>query len=81
MSTFWIVIIASVIVVLFFVVGLSLTQIIKKHPLQSDIATNPEMQRRGIRCALQEQHQQESGTDCNDNPLCEGNCTSCNEKK
>ena len=53
MSTIFVVIIISVAVVAFFMIALSLTQMIKGHPIQSEISTNPHMQQRGIKCAMQ----------------------------
>ena len=49
-----IVILIAVVFVAFFVVGLSLTLIFKGHNIDSEIATNKNMQRLGIKCAVQE---------------------------
>ncbi|MDR2936797.1 MAG: hypothetical protein LBU80_05590 [Rikenellaceae bacterium] len=37
--------------VVIFIAGFSLTQWITGHPLRSEIGENPEMKKRGIRCA------------------------------
>lgn len=59
----------------FFFLGLSLTQIFKGHDIDSEIATNKNMQRLGIKCAVQESRE-DIGTDCADIG-CSGNCSSC----
>ncbi len=61
--------------VAFFVLGLSLTLIFKGHHIDSEIATNKNMQRLGIKCAVQESRE-DTGTDCAD-VGCHGNCSSC----
>ena len=53
MSNLWIVILVSVLCVAFFVVGMSITIIFKGHFIDSEIATNKNMQRLGIKCAVQ----------------------------
>ena len=58
MSSLLLVILASIAVVAFFVVGLSLTRIFKGHDIQSEISTNPHMQARGIKCAMQQESRQ-----------------------
>ncbi|UKI17892.1 MAG: hypothetical protein L6V80_07295 [Bacteroidales bacterium] len=75
MSNLWIVILVSVLCVAFFVVGMSLTIIFKGHFIDSEIATNKNMQRLGIKCAVQESRE-DTGTDCSDIG-CTGNCSSC----
>ncbi len=61
--------------VAFFVLGLSLTLIFKGHHIDSEIATNKNMQRLGIKCAVQESRE-DTGADCAD-VGCPGNCSSC----
>ena len=58
-----------------FFLGMSLTQIFKGHDIDSEIATNKNMQRLGIKCAVQESRE-DTGTDCADLG-CHGNCSSC----
>ena len=70
-----IVILIAVVFVAFFVVGLSLTLIFKGHNIDSEIATNKNMQRLGIKCAVQESRE-DGGTDCTDTG-CAGNCSAC----
>ena len=74
-STILIVILIATGFVGFFFVGLSLTQIFKGHDIDSEIATNKDMQRLGIKCAVQESRE-DTGTDCADIG-CHGNCSSC----
>ena len=74
-STILIVILAVIGFVGFFFLGMSLTQIFKGHDIDSEIATNKNMQRLGIKCAVQESRE-DTGTDCVDIG-CHGNCSSC----
>lgn len=74
-STILIVILISIGLVGFFFLGMSLTQIFKGHDIDSEIATNKNMQRLGIKCAVQESRE-DTGTDCEDLG-CHGNCSSC----
>ena len=59
-----------------FVVGMSLTLMIKGHHIDSEISTNKNMQRLGIRCAVQESREDSGQTDCAD-AGCAGNCSAC----
>ena len=83
MPSWLIVVLASVAAVGLFVLGLSLTLICKGHPIQSEISTNPHMQRLGIKCAVQEARESEGGAACSDGAAagtsagCAGNCSSC----
>lgn len=81
MSSILLVIIVSIVVVGFFVVGLSLTRIIKGHDIQSEISTNPHMQARGIKCAMQQEREEQlkaMGLDgCDTNLDCNGECSAC----
>ena len=74
-STILIVVLVSIGLVGFFFLGISLTQIFKGHDIDSEIATNKNMQRLGIKCAVQESRE-DTGTDCVDLG-CHGNCSSC----
>ena len=61
----WIIIVlVSILCVGFFVIGLSLTLIFKGHHIDSEISTNKDMQRLGIRCAVQESRDDLAGGDC-----------------
>ena len=54
MPAWLIVLLCAIAAVAFFVVGMSLTLMIKGHHIDSEISTNKEMQRLGIKCAVQE---------------------------
>ena len=81
MSSILLVILVSIVVVGFFVVGLSLTRIIKGHDIQSEISTNPHMQARGSKCAMQQEREEQlkaMGLDgCDTNLDCNGECSAC----
>ncbi len=76
MSNFLFVFLISVGAVAIFAVGLSITLMIKGHFVDSEIATNKNMQNLGIRCAVQESRTDEQGVSCND-VGCSGNCAGC----
>ena len=63
-----------------FVLGMSLTLMIKGHHIDSEISTNKNMQRLGIRCAVQESREDSGQTDCAD-AGCSGNCSACEKKR
>ena len=72
----WLIIIGiSVLAVGFFVLGLSLTLLVKGHHIDSEISTHKNMQKLGIKCAVQESRE-DTGTDSADIG-CHGNCSSC----
>ena len=75
-STILIVILIAIGFVGFFFLGMSLTQIFKGHDIDSEIATNKDMQRLGIKCAVQETREDMAAENCDDNP-CSGNCAGC----
>jgi hypothetical protein len=74
-STILVVVLVSIGFVGFFFLGMSLTQIFKGHDIDSEISTNKDMQRLGIKCAVQESRE-DTGTHCADIG-CHGNCSSC----
>lgn len=76
MSSILTVIIVAVAAVAFFVLAMSLTLIFKGHHIDSEISTNKDMQRLGIKCAVQETREDMASEDCNDSP-CSGNCAGC----
>ncbi len=76
MSSYLIVFLYCLGAVAIFVVGLSITLIFKGHFVDSEIATNKNMQNLGIRCAVQESRTDEQGVSCND-VGCSGNCAGC----
>ncbi len=76
MANWLIVVLCAVGAVLFFVVGMSLTLMIKGHPIDSEIATNKNMQRLGIRCAVEQTRSDDGTAPCHDTG-CTGSCSSC----
>mgnify|MGYP007120240179 CR=1 FL=1 len=79
MPTWLIVILCAVAAVGLFVIGMSLTLMIKGHHIDSEISTNKDMQRLGIKCAVQETREADGSADCSDSPSagCSGNCGAC----
>lgn len=80
MSTTFAVILCSILAVGFFVLGLSLTLIIKGHHIDSEISTNKDMQRMGIKCAVQETREDDGTASCSTTHTlsgCTGNCAAC----
>ena len=77
MSSLLITIIAAIIVVGFFALAMSLTYLLKGHHIQSEISTNPNMQKMGIKCAVQETRKDMGLTDCETDNICSGNCAGC----
>ena len=76
MPAWLIVVLISILCVGLFVAGLSLTLIIKGHHIDSEISTNKNMQRLGIKCAVQEAREEMADSDCAA-PGCSGNCAGC----
>ena len=80
MPSWLFVVLVTVAAVGFFVLGMSLTLMIKGHHIDSEISTNKEMQRRGIKCAVQETREADGTADCAPGsplPGCTGNCGAC----
>ena len=81
MSSVVTVILIAVGAVGFFVLAMSLTLIFKGHHIDSEISTNKDMQRLGIKCAVQETREDMGLNDCEDggssSGLCTGNCAGC----
>ena len=75
MATWLIVVLCSAAAVGMFVLGLSLTLIFKGHNIDSEISTNKDMQRLGIKCAVQETREDIGSADCSS--PCTGNCSAC----
>ena len=63
--------------VAFFALALSLTLIFKGHHIDSEISTNKDMQRLGIKCAVQETREDMGLNDCDSDNICSGNCAGC----
>lgn len=81
MPTWLIVVLCSIGAVALFVVGMSLTLMLKGHHIDSEISTNKNMQRLGIKCAVQETREADGRADCSDGSGavgCSGNCSACN---
>lgn len=76
MSSVVTVIVVAIAAVAFFVLAMSLTLMIKGHHIDSEISTNKDMQRLGIKCAVQETREDMAAESCDDNP-CSGNCAGC----
>ncbi|WP_418982816.1 hypothetical protein [Alistipes sp.] len=80
MPTWLIVVLCSVAAVGLFVVGMSLTLMLKGHHIDSEISTNKNMQRLGIKCAVQQTREADGTADCSDGSGaagCSGNCSAC----
>ena len=80
MPAWLIVLLGAIAAVAFFVVGMSLTLMIKGHHIDSEISTNKEMQRLGIKCAVQETREADGSAECSDSHAaagCSGNCGAC----
>ncbi len=87
MSDWVIVLLFSAGAVLLFVVGMSLTLMIKGHHIDSEIATNRHMRERGITCAAHDAHTAQTkkskdclpaAADCADTPC--ASCASCDPR-
>lgn len=76
MPLWLIVLLCSIGAVALFVVGMSLTLMIKGRNIDSEISTNKNMQRLGIKCAVHESREDTGQTDCIDSG-CAGNCSAC----
>ena len=79
MPTWLIVILCAVAAVGLFVVGMSLTLMIKGHHIDSEISTNKNMQRLDIKCAVHETREADGSADCADGHPAggPGNCGAC----
>lgn len=81
MPDWLILILCAVAAVGLFVVGMSLTLLVKGRHIDSEISTNKNMQRLGIKCAVQETREEDGKAECADvgKPLpgCSGSCGAC----
>ena len=66
MPTWLIVFLFALGAVALFVVGMSLTLMIKGHNIDSEISTNKNMQRLGIKCAVHETREADGSAGCSD---------------
>lgn len=80
MPSWLLIILISVSAVTIFVVGMSLTLIIKGRHIDSEIATNKNMQKLGIKCTVHEAMEEGRG-DCAPDAGCTGDCTGCETTK
>lgn len=78
MSNILVVILIAVIAVALFVVGMSLTLMIKGHHIDSEIGDNIHMKQRGIKCTAQQILDEERAI--NGLPPIEGECAICKDK-
>ena len=76
MKSVLVVVLVAVVAVGFFVLAMSLTLIFKGRHIDSEISTNKDMQRLGIKCAVQETREDMAAESCDDSP-CSGNCAGC----
>ena len=77
MNTFLVTLIAAIVVVGFFALSMALTYLFKGRHMESEISTNKNMQRMGIKCAVQETREDMGLTDCDTGNICSGNCAGC----
>jgi len=78
MATWLVVLLFSVGAVLFFVVGMSLTLMIKGHHIDGEISTNRHMRERGITCAVKDAVATGDPAKENCDTLCSGgDCATC----
>ena len=88
MATWVVVLLFSVAAVLFFVVGLSLTLMVKGRHIDGEISTNRHMRERGITCAVHDANSSfgasESAVDaptCADSLCGDKSCATCTTEK
>lgn len=77
MSNILVVILFSIGAVAFFGIALSITLMTKGHHIESEISTNPNMKRLGIKCAVQETREDIAAESCDNDSVCTGNCAGC----
>ncbi len=76
MSQYLTVILFSIGAVAFFMIGMSITLMVKGHFIDSEISTNKNMQNLGIKCAVQDTRSSDGAVDCHD-AGCRSNCAGC----
>ena len=77
MPSWLIVILFAIGAVAFFSIALSITLMVKGHHIESEISTNPNMKKLGIKCAVQETREDMAAEDCESDSVCTGNCAGC----
>ena len=74
----WLVVILFAIgAVAFFGIALSITLITKGHHIESEISTNPNMKKLGIKCSGQEPREFIAAENCDTDSVCRGNWAGC----
>ena len=76
MSNTLVVILVAIAALALFVLAMSLTLIFKGYHIDSEISTNKNMQKLGIKCAVQETREDMADEGCADS-VCSGNCAGC----
>ncbi len=76
MATWIVVLLFSVGAVGLFVVGLSLSLMIKGHHIDGEISTNRHMRQRGITCAAKDAMEEKGDGECSD-PCADKSCATC----
>jgi hypothetical protein len=77
MVNYLVVILCAIGAVAFFAIALSITLMVKGHHIESEISTNPNMKKLGIKCAVQETLEDIAAENCETDTLCTGNCAGC----
>lgn len=77
MASWVVALIASIVFVGLFALGMSLTLIFKGHHIRSEISSNPDMRRLGIRCVVEEARGEQGGCGAEDGLPCSGECSEC----
>ncbi len=77
MPSWLVVVLFAIGAVAFFGVALSITLIFKGHHIESEISTNPNMKKLGIKCAVQETREDMAAESCETDSVCTGNCAGC----
>ena len=77
MVNYLVVILCAIGAVAFFAIALSITLMVKGHHIESEISTNPNMKKLGIKCAVQETREDIAAENCDTDTLCSGNCAGC----
>jgi hypothetical protein len=77
MVNYLVVILCAIGAVAFFAIALSITLMVKGHHIESEISTNPNMKKLGIKCAVQETREDIAAENCETDTLCTGNCDGC----
>ncbi len=76
MAPWLFVLLFSIGAVAFFMIGMSITLMIKGHFIDSEISTNKHMRAMGIKCAVQETRIDQDSVNCHDYG-CHSNCAAC----